>query len=225
LIWIAANLLIFMLGYLLVGQPVSALSIRPDAEGQMPDLSVTFTMVNLVINLTAGAWVSLIWSRFSLGADVPRGLVPSLKGLPFSGFLVSLLLIVALVAVVNFTIGFVEIYALMALPPLVGLIAVPLITTGVSVWLILRFGAALPATAAGQVLSLFQAWVGSRGKGMWLVTILALILIALLNVPSAMLGGIPILGNAVGVISSWLVFMIGTGWLVAIFRTIPPATK
>jgi len=225
LIWVLASLLIFLLGYILVGQPASALFIHPDAEGQMPEWSATFTMASFVINLLVGAWISLIWSRFLLGADVPRGLVPSLKGLPFSGFLISLLLIVGLIAVVNLAIGFIETFFLMAIPLLVGLIVVPLVTTGLSIWLILRLGAALPATAAGQVLSLYQAWVGSRDKGIWLVAILALVVLSLLNFPSALLAGIPILGSIIGVFSSWLVFMIGTGWLVAIFRTIPSVPK
>ena len=225
LVWILASLLVYLIGYLMIGQPVGAMAIHPDAEGQMPNLSATFTTISFVINLLSGAWVSLIWSRFCLGADTPRGLVPSLKGLPFSGFLMSLLLVLGLVGVVAILLWFAETFVISRLPLLVAMIALPLISTGIVIWLLLRVGAALPATAAGQVLSLAQAWSGSRDKAIWLLTILALLMFAVLNFPSVMLSGSPILSSIASTVTSWLAVMIGTGWLVAIFRTIPPAPK
>lgn len=225
LIWVAASLLIYVLGYVMIGLPIGAMALRPDAEGQMPNLSATFTMLSLVINLLAISWVSLIWSRFCLGADVPSGAVPSLKGLPFGGFLLTLILSLASVGVVAFILSYIGSMALPYMPFLVGVFVYPIIGAWVLIWLFLKIGAALPAAAAGQILSLAQAWSGSRDTGLWLLAILAVVLVTLLSVPSILLTGLLIPGNIVSVVLSWLIVLIGTGWLVAIFRLIPPAPK
>ncbi len=225
LVWITTGLLVSATGYLMIGQPVGAIAIRPDAEGQMPELSATFTMVSFVLSLLAGAWISLIWSRFCLGADTPRGLVPSLRGLPFSGFLITLLLVVGLIGAVGLILYFAEFLIITRLPLLVTMIVIPLISAVIMLWLLLRFGAALPATAAGQVLSLAQAWSGSRDKAIWLLTILAVLVIAVLNFATVIVSSMPVPSYIAGIVSSWFIVMIGTGWLVAIFRSIPPAPK
>ncbi|WP_298259156.1 hypothetical protein [uncultured Litoreibacter sp.] len=224
-IWVGASLLVFALGYLVTGLPIGALSVHPNSEGELPDFLATFTMASFVITLLAGAWVSLIWSRYCLGADVPRGYLPSLKGLPFGGYLISLLLLIGLVAVVNLAIGSTELITIRFLPLPITLFVLPLLTIGISVWFILRLGAALPATAAGQVLSLYQAWIGSRHQGIGLLTLFALIVIVVLNIPTVVLGGMPVINSVLSVISSWLLILMSTGWLVAIFRTIPPVAK
>lgn len=228
-VWVGASVLVLILGALLVGQPVSGGDVRPDAEGQMPALTATFTMLSLVINVMAAAWVSLIWSRFCLGADTPRGVVPSLKGLPFSNFLITVLLVVVVVGGAGLILNVLENMVIMHLPLLVSMIALPLISTFLMTWLLLRVGAALPATAAGQVLSLVQAWVGARDKSIWVLAILAVVTTILLVLPSMLLAGLMganmLLHSLIGVVTSWLLILIGTGWLVAIFRSIPPMPK
>ena len=225
LIWVLASLLIYALGYLMVGLPIGAMALQPDAEGQMPNLSATFTMLSVVINLIAICCVSLIWSRFCLGADTPRGVVASLKAAPFGGFLMTLILITGSIGAAGFVISSLGSFILPYLPLLVGFTVYPFVIACLLLWLFFRLGAALPAAAAGQVLSLMQAWSGSRGKGLWILAIMAALLVTLLSVPSALLSGLLIAGNIVSIISTWLIVLTGTGWLVAIFRLIPPVAK
>ncbi|RLJ41365.1 hypothetical protein BCF46_3158 [Litoreibacter meonggei] len=225
LVWILASLLVYVLGYALIGAPIGAMAIRPDVEGQMPELSATFTTLSLVINLLAVAWVSLIWSRYCLGADTPSGVIPSLKGVPFGGFLMTLILVVASVGAAAFVLSSLGSLALPYIPFLVGIFVYPIIGACIVIWLFLKIGAALPAAAAGQVLSLAQAWSGSRDNGLWLLAILAVVFVTLLSVPAAMLSGLLIPSNIANVVISWIIVMVGTGWLVAIFRLIPPVPK
>ncbi|WP_169788554.1 hypothetical protein [Litoreibacter arenae] len=225
LIWLLASLAVYALGYAMVGLPIGAMSVLPDAEGEMPALSATFTTVSIAINLLAGAWVTLLWSRFCLGADIPRGLLPSFKGMPVGGHLLTLILVLASVGAAAFVLSFLGSFALPYMPLLVGFFVYPLVGLYVLIWLFLRLGAAIPASAAGQIMSLRQAWSGSRGAALWLLAILAVILLVVLTAPSVLLAGLLIPGNVYSVISSWLILLIGTGWLVAIFRRIPPVTK
>lgn len=225
LIWLASSLLVFALGYVMIGTPTGASGIRPDVEGKMPALSATFTVVSLLITLLSAAWISLIWSRFCLGADTPRGPVPSLKGLPFSGYLLSLLLTFGLVVGAAFILGFVEGLILPYLPILASVFITPVISTYIVLCLFFRIGAALPATAAGQVLSLKQAWSGSRGSSIWLFAILAVLTVMILPTPLFFVTGSLLLTNIAIIVTSWLGLIIGTGWLVAIFRQIPPVQK
>ncbi|SFR34667.1 hypothetical protein [Litoreibacter janthinus] len=225
LIWILASLLIYALGAALIGAPIGAMAIRPDAEGQLPELSATFTMLSLVINLVAVGWVAMLWSRFCLGADTPPGVLPMLKGMPFGGFFLTLILVLATVGAAGFAMSLLGSLALPYMPFLIGVFLYPLFGACLMIWLSLRIGAALPASAAGQVMSLTQAWSGSRDKGIWMLAVFAMIFVTVLTIPSVMLSGLLIPGNIANVVVSWIIVLVGTGWLVAIFRLIPPAPR
>lgn len=221
LVWLAASLVIYGFGYFMVGQPVGLTGLRPDAEGQMPDLSATFSMVALTINLFAVSWVTLIWSRFCLGADVPSGIFPSLKGASFGGHLLTVVLVTASVGAFGFILSLIGSFALPVMPLLVGLFAYPMLVGVLLIWFLFRLGAAIPGAAAGQVMSLTQAWSGSGGNGLWFASVLAFITAALLFLPSIFLSGLLIPGAIGGMVASWFLLLMGTGWLVAILRLCP----
>lgn len=218
LIWLGASVLVYALGYFMVGQPIGPMSLRPDVEGQMPALSASFSMLSLVINLLATTWVMMAWSRFCLGHTGPAGWVPSLKGQPFGGALITTILVVAAIGAVAFLFTLVGSLARPSMPLLVGLFVFPLIMALVLIWLGLRIGAAISASAVGEMMSLTLAWNSSRGLGLWLVAVLAFMTVFILSLPSILLGGLIIPGNIVSVISTWLLLLIVTGWLVAIYR-------
>lgn len=221
LVWVLASLAIYGLGLALVGQPVGVTGVRPDAEGQMPGLSATFALSALAINLVAVAMVILLWSRFCLGKDTPGGLIPVPRGLPLGGVLLTLVLVVASVGALGFALTFLTSMAVPVVPLTVGLFVFPPLTMLVLVWLLLRLGAAIPASAMGRMMSLTDAWAASRGRGIWLLAVLAVMVGMLLFLPAAMLSGLLVVGNIASVLSSWLITLIGTGWLVAILRMAP----
>ena len=150
-IWILASLLVYALGFVLIGLPIGAMALRPDTEGQMPNLSATFTMLSFVINLLAISWISMIWCRFCLGADTPSSAVPSLKGAPFGGYLITTILVVASVGAAGFVLTYAGSLALPYMPFMVGIFVYPLIVACLLVWLFLKIGGALPAAATGQM--------------------------------------------------------------------------
>lgn len=218
LIWLGASILIYGLGYAMVGQPIGPMSLRPDIEGQMPALSASFTMVGLVIDLLAAAWVMMAWSRFCLGTETPRGWLPSLKGQPFGGVLITVILVVAGVGAVGFVFSLLGSLARPSMPLIVGLIVFPMVMLLVLIWLALRLGAAIPASAAGEIISLTLAWNRARELGLWLVAILAFMTITVFSLPGVLLAGLIIPGNLMSILGSWLLLLIGTGWLVAIYQ-------
>ncbi|MEP3347075.1 MAG: hypothetical protein ABJN34_06030 [Litoreibacter sp.] len=224
LIWIAAKLIIVALGLIMIGTADTATGLAPDAEGEIPGLAATFTVMSFLITFLATAWISLMWHRFCLGADTPQGAVPSLKGLPFTNYLFSLLLLVVVMAGAGLILGFAE-RALQPVLPFTAALALPLVIIFIILWLFLRLATILPATAAGQVLSIKQAWSGSRGKSIWLLTVLAFIMAIILTLPTILIPSLPILKVIISFVTSWLAVLIGTGWLVAIFRTIPLERK
>lgn len=223
LVWVGASVLIYTLGYVMVGQPISPMFLRPDAEGQMPALLASFAMVGLVINVLATAYVMMVWSRYCLGADTPSGPMPSVKGQPYGGVLITLILVVAGVGAVAFVLSLLGSLAQPSMPLIIALMVFPLLLVLVLIWLFLRVGAAIPASAQGEILSLTQAWNGSRGKGIWLVAVLAFMTLTILSAPSLLLAGLIIPGNIVSLLGSWLTVLIGTGWLVAIYKHLPEA--
>lgn len=225
LIWVITSIAIYALGHFMIGQSVGVMGVRPGSEGQMPDLSATFIMLALVINLLAISWATLLWSRFCLGADTPPGILASLKGTPFGGHLLTLILVIASVGACSVAVSFLGTLILPVIPMFVGLFVLPAVTVWLAFWLVLRLGAAIPGAAAGQIMSLAHAWVGSRGKGLWLVASMAFITAVLSTLPGMFLFGQPILGNIASLITSWVFMIIGTGWLVAIFKLIPPVSK
>ncbi|PTX58056.1 hypothetical protein C8N43_2732 [Litoreibacter ponti] len=225
LVWLLASVAIYGLGYVMVDQIVGATGLRPDAEGRMPALSATFSMLALTINVLAGAYISMVWARYCLEADTPAGVIPSLRGQPFGGVLITLILVVACVGALAFLLSYAGSKALPLMPLLVGFFVFPLITFYLLTWLFLRIGAAIPASAAGEMLSLGQAWKGSGGIGVWLVAALGVVLIAMLAFPTALLSGLLVPGIIVSVLTSWLAILIGTGWLVSIYRLQPEPTE
>lgn len=217
-VWLGASLVIYALGFAMVGVPIGPMSLRPDAEGQMPALSASFSMIALVINVLATAYVMMVWSRYCLKRDTPPGAMPSLRGQPFGGVLVTVILVVAGVGAAAFLLSLIGSYARPAMPLIVGLVIFPVLMALVIIWLFFRIGAAIPASADEQIMSLTSAWSCSKGLGLWLVTILAFMTLAILSVPSLFLGGLIIQGNIASVVSSWLIVLIGTGWLVEIYQ-------
>lgn len=221
LVWLLASLAIYAIAYVMVGQVVGATGLRPDVEGRMPALSATFSMIALTINVLAGSWIAMTWARYCTGAETPKGPLPSLRGQPFGGVLITVILVAASVGALAFILSYVGSKLLPSMPLLVGFFVFPLITFYLLTWLFLRIGSTIVASAVGELLSLMQAWKGSAGIGVWLVAALGVVLIAMLAFPTALVSGLVITGAIVSTITSWLALMIGTGWLVAIYRKLP----
>jgi len=217
LAWLGASLLIYGLGHVMIGLPIGPTSMRPDAEGQMPALSASFGMIGVVINLLASTYVAMIWARFCLGHETPKTPLPSLKGQPFGGALITFILVIAGVGAVAFLLSLIGSLLLPYMPFLVGLLFFPVVMAVIMLWLTLRLGAAIPASAAGEMMSLTAAWNGSRGMGLGLVAVLAFMTITIVTLPSVLLAGLIIPGNIVSVLGTWALLLIGTGWLVAIY--------
>lgn len=218
LVWIIGSALIYAIGLAMVGQPIGPMSLRPDVEGEMPALSASFAMVGVVINLLIYGYVAMVWARFCLGRDIPKGYVPSVKGQPFGGVMITLILVLAAVGAVAFLLSLLGSLLQPYMPLPVGLFGYPLLMVLVLILLFLRLGAAIPASADDKMISLTGAWNGSRKMGLLLVAVLAFMTLVILTLPAVLLSGLIIPGNLASVIGSWVMLLVGTGWLTAIYE-------
>ncbi len=74
--WVLTTLLALVVSYVLTDTWGSAATLRPDEEGQYPDLLATFLMVSLVINLVSIGLVAAVALPILNGATPPRSVLP-----------------------------------------------------------------------------------------------------------------------------------------------------
>lgn len=182
-------------------------------------------LVLLPVYLFVFAWVAVTWHRFILLEEYPST-IPAVSGRPILPYVGKSILLALVLVVVGVPIGFV-----------VGLVVAPFAIIGdgaailvaaigglavgtVLTWVWFRVAVVLPATAVGSPMSIGEGWAITKPISRTIFNT-ALIVVAL-NIAasiavSAVTAGIPLVGQGLDLVVSWVTLMVGVSVLTTIY--------
>lgn len=133
--WVLFTAFAISVSYLMTGQMGSVATLRPDAEGQYPDLVATFAMVSLVINLISIGLVACLALPILTGKDAPNSVLPFPRGSDLVQMIWALVLTSLITVIIAAIVSALSGYAAPYMSLATGFILLPILTV-FTFWLI-----------------------------------------------------------------------------------------
>lgn len=188
----------------------------PTALPALPEAPPGFFQAVLIgglVQFLTYVWIAVGWHRYVLIGDGGQSWLPVLRGGEVLGYIGRILLL----GLIYFAISFV-------LALVVGL-AVPILILPLATlaWFLVfyRAGIILPAGAIEKPIPLGEAWAATKGQSgtIILLALMSFALALVLQIPAGLAGaeGSRLIGVLYGLVTGWIVLMVGVGVLSTIY--------